>query len=437
MFTKYFLGGCCSLLLGIFSCSVQAAPDIQHWTTSNGARVYFVPAPELPILDVRIVFDAGSARDGNKPGLANLTNHMLGLGAAGLSATEMAQRFEGVGANFSRGAEADMAWVQLRSLVEPKWLETALDSLAQVLTRPNFAAQDFERERKRVLVSIESEKQDPGEIASRAFYQAVFGDHPYGHVTKGTEAGVKALQRDDLLKFYKTYYVAKNAVIAITGQIDRKQAEALANRLVDKLASGQKAPPLPPVPELKKARTIRIEHPSTQTHVLIGQPGMYRGDPDYFALYVGNHALGGSGLVSRLSEEVREKRGLSYSVYSYFLPMGRKGPFIMGMQTRNDQLDEGLKVMRQTLQEYLQKGMTAEELADSRKNITGGFPLRIDSNSKILEYIAMIGFYGLPLTYLDDFNRNIEAPSLERIQQAMRTRLHPDRMVTVIVGGSK
>jgi zinc protease len=162
---------------------------------------------------------------------------------------------------------------------------------------------------------------------------------------------------------------------------------------------------------------------------------MYRGDPDYFALYVGNHALGGSGLVSRLSDEVREKRGLSYSVYSYFLPMARKGPFIMGMQTRNDQLDEGLKIMWKTLRDYLDKGMTQEELVDSRKNITGGFPLRIDSNSKILEYIAMIGFYNLPLTYLDDFNKNVETPTLERIRQAMRTRLHPDKMVTVIVGG--
>jgi len=435
MFTKHFLEGCCGLLLGIFACTVQAAPDILHWTTPNGARVYFVPSPELPMLDVRVEFDAGSARDGKLAGLANLSNHMLGLGSNGLSATKMAQRFEGVGANFTRGAEADMAWVQVRSLVEPKWMDIALDSLTLVLTRPNFAAEDFERERKRVLTSIESEKQDPGDIASRAFYKAVYGDHPYGHMTKGTEEGVNALKREDLLQFYKKYYVAKNAVVAITGQVTRKQAEAIAARLVDKLPTGEKAPPLPPVPELTEAKTIRIDYPSTQTHVLIGQPGMYRGDPDYFALYVGNHALGGSGLVSRLSDEVREKRGLSYSVYSYFLPMARKGPFIMGMQTRNDQLDEGLKIMWKTLRDYLDKGMTQEELVDSRKNITGGFPLRIDSNSKILEYIAMIGFYNLPLTYLDDFNKNVETPTLERIRQAMRTRLHPDKMVTVIVGG--
>jgi zinc protease len=248
---------------------------------------------------------------------------------------------------------------------------------------------------------------------------------------------MKAMSAKDLQRFFADYYVARNATVAIVGDIDRKAAEVLVTRLLKKLAVGAAAKALPKVPELKKAKLIRMSHPSTQTHILMGHPGNYRGDPDYFAMYIGNHALGGSGLVSRLSDEVREKRGLSYSVYSYFSPLARKGVFQVSMQTRNDQAEQGLKVLRDTISDYVTKGMTAEELQASRKNITGGFPLRVDSNKKILGYLAMIGFYKLPLTYLDDFNRNIEAVSLQQIQDTLRRRLHTERMVTVIVGGDQ
>ncbi len=162
---------------------------------------------------------------------------------------------------------------------------------------------------------------------------------------------------------------------------------------------------------------------------------MRRGDPDYFALYVGNHILGGSGLVSRLSEEMREKRGLSYSVYSYFLPMEQAGPYQMALQTRNDQADEALAVMRETLDQYLKEGPTGDELEAAKKNITGGFALRIDSNSKILDYLVVIGFYDLPLDYLKAFNDRIMAVTREQIIDAYRRRVLPDAMSTIIVGG--
>jgi len=186
---------------------------------------------------------------------------------------------------------------------------------------------------------------------------------------------------------------------------------------------------------LSAAAERHIEHPSSQTHILIGQPGMRRDDPDYFALYVGNYVLGGGGLVSRLNAEVREKRGLSYSVYSYFLPMAQQGPFQMGLQTRNDQADEALKVLRATLAQYVTEGPTAAELEAAKKNITGGQALRIDSNRKILEYLAVIGFYDLPLDYLETFNAKVEALTLDRIHDAFERRLQPERMLTVRVGG--
>jgi len=416
---------------------VSAAPDIQHWTSKHGAHVYYVHAPGLPIVDLQITFDAGSARDGKQSGLSSMTSHMLGMGAGNLDATQIAQRFEGVGAEFGHDADRDRGWVKLRSLSQKKWLDPAIETLALVLEKPTFAKADFKREQKRYLISLKREKQNPGKIASRAFYKAAYGDHPYAQMPNGTEQSIKALTADDLKRFHKRYYVANNATVAIVGDLDRKAAAKLVDTLIKNLPAGKRPAPLPKVPELTEAKTIRISHPSSQTHVYMGHPGTYRGDPDYFVTYLGNHALGGSGLVSRLSDEVREKRGLSYSVYSYFGPLARKGLFQVGMQTKNDQADLGIKVLRQTIRDYLDKGMTEKELVASRKNITGGFPLRIDSNKKILGYLSMIGFYRLPLTYLDEFNGKIEAITLEQIHETLRRRIHPERMVTVIVGGDK
>jgi zinc protease len=189
------------------------------------------------------------------------------------------------------------------------------------------------------------------------------------------------------------------------------------------------------VSDLQAALEQRIAHPSSQTHILLGQPGIRRDDADYYALYVGNHVLGGGGLVSQLSNEVREKRGLSYSVYSYFLPMGERGPFQLGLQTRNDQVDEALQVLRDTLATYVAEGPSAEELEAAKNNITGGQALRIDSNRKILEYLAVIGFYELPLDYLETFNAKVEAVTLEQVREVFRRRIQPERMLTVLVGG--
>lgn len=421
----------------VWSGVATAVPEIQHWQTKNGAQVYYVPAPQLPMVDARIVFHAGASRDGDKPGLSSLTNRMLSLGAGGMDADTIARRLEQVGAVTGQGSERDMAWVSLRSLVEPAQLDPAVDVVAAMMAKPDFPQTDFEREKGRTLVGLEQQKESPSEVAEKAFYEAVYRDHPYAHPPLGTKESVEALSRDDLVQFHKRFYVASNAVVAIVGAVDRGGAEALAERLTAGLARGEKAPPLPEVPALKQGVTERINHPSSQTHVRVGEPGMSRGDPDYFALYVGNYALGGGGLVSRLNEEVREKRGLSYSVYSYFYPMARKGPFLMAMQTRNDQAQQGLEVLRETLRGFLKQGITAAELKAAKENITGGFALRIDSNQDMVQYLAMIGFYDLPLDYLSRFNERVEAVTLDQINDAFRRRLDPEQMVTVVVGGDQ
>lgn len=421
-------------------CSVaQAGPQIEQWQTQNGARVYFVAAPELPMVDMRVVFDAGSARDGGKPGLAALTNGLLDDGAktadGELNADQIAERFADLGAQFGTGADRDMASVSLRSLTKPELLQPALQTVAAILAQPGFPQKGFEREQNRVLTHLQAQEQSPGDIAGKTFFKAVYGEHPYATQALGNPDSIKQLTRDDLIAHHHRYYVARNAVVAIVGAVTRKEAEAIAETLVDKLPEGEPPPALPKVAGLESAQNVQIPYSSAQTHILVGQPGISRNDPDYFPLVVGNHILGGNGLVARLAEEIREKRGLSYSTYSYFQPMREPGPYTLGLQTRNEQTGEALKVLRETLKNYVENGPTAAELNAAKQNITGGFALRIDSNANLLDYLALIGFYQLPLDYLDSYNRKVEQVSLEQIRDAFKRRIKPEQMVTVIVGG--
>jgi zinc protease len=413
-----------------------AAPAIQTWTTANGARVLFVPAPEIPMLDVRVVFDAGSARDGDNAGLMNLVNSLLAEGAGEWDADEIAERLDGVGARLNTGSLRDMAWVSVRTLTQETARKTALETMAQILGAPTFETKELERLRESMLAGLRQSEQSPGSVAKKAFYHSVYGDHPYAIDMQGTKVSIEGLRREDVVAAYQRYYVAGNTVIAIVGALDRQAAEAVAEQVSSGLKTGQAAPSLPAVETLTGPELTRLSFPSSQSHIYAGQPGMERGDPDYFPLYVGNHVLGGSGLVSVLSEEVREKRGLSYSVYSYFVPMHRPGPFMMGLQTKNEQAQEALQVMMEVLRKFVREGPSEEALDAAKRNITGGFPLRIASNAKIVEYLAVIGFYGLPLDYLDTFNDKVNAVTAAQIKDAFQRRVRPDRLVTVILGRS-
>lgn len=426
------------IVLGLLLClpvSLWAGPKIQSWTTEGGAKVMFVQAPELPMIDVRVVFDAGSARDGDKPGIATLTNALLSEGAGPWSADELAERLDDVGAQLGSSARRDMGYVSVRTLTESEAMSVSLEALAKILAEPRFEETDFERQRQQMLIALSKQKENPGTVASKTFYKAIYGDHPYGHDPMGEKTSVEALTRDDVIAFHRQYYVAANAVVAIVGDLDREQAERVAEDVVGGLPSGEHAPPLPAV-DTPSPNTEQVSFDASQTHLRIGTKGMARLDTDYFPLYVGNHVLGGNGLVSQLSNEVREKRGLSYSVYSYFLPMRSTGPFLMGASTRNDRADLALEVIRQTLTDFMADGPTDQELDEAKRNITGGFPLRVSSNKKIVEYIAMMGFYDYPLDYLDTFVDRVNAVSREDILRAYRSRIDPEKLLVVAVGGS-
>jgi zinc protease len=248
---------------------------------------------------------------------------------------------------------------------------------------------------------------------------------------------VSAFQVSDLTAFYKKHYVSSNAIVVIVGDLQRQQAEQLAEKLMADLPVGEKPAEIPPVTLPTQASTQHIDFPSSQTHVLSGMPGVHRKDPDYFTLYVGNYILGGGSLVSKLFDEVREKRGLAYSASSQFVPLFREGPFVMSLQTRNDQTEQAIGVMNATLNDFIKNGPTEAELLAAKKNITGGFALRTDNNSKVTEYVTMIGFYQQPLDYLDQFPAKVDAVSLENIKDAFQRRIRPELLQTVSAGGGK
>jgi zinc protease len=426
---------CVALLPALLLSNLAAAnPDIQHWSTDNGARVYFVPAPELPMVDIRVTFNAGSARDGDKPGLAMLTNGMLEEGAGDLDADAIAEQFDRLGANTSFSSLRDMATASLRSLTDEKLLAPAVETFSLLLREPSFPNDALERVRKQMLVGLRHESQSPGSLGSKAFYRTLYGDHPYASHSSGTMKSVVKLSREEVQNYHQRYYVGNNTVVAIVGAVSREQAESLAEQVVGGLPAGQAAPHPGAVAALENASSQHIEHPSTQTHILLGQPGMRRGDPDYFALYIGNHILGGSGLTSRISDEIREKRGLSYSAYSYFSPMAAEGPYLLSLQTKSESKEEALNVLRATLNRFITEGPSEKELIASKKNITGGFALNVDSNKDILGYIAMIGFYELPLDYLDSFIERVNAVTVAQIHDAFKRRIHPERMALITVG---
>ena len=420
--------------LGIVDSVRSGLPKIQTWTTANGTHVYFVPTEGLPLVDIRVVFDAGSTRDGAQFGLATLTSGLLDTGAGQWNADAIAQRLEGVGARLGTGVSRDSAWVSLRSLTALKLLEPALETMREIIQHPSFSPTDFEREKKNLLVGLKQREESPADLAGIAFFQTLYGNHPYAHPKEGNIDTVEKLTREDLQKFYQQYYVAKNALIVIVGEVDKPQAESIANGLLSGLPAGEAAPALPVVEQPSASKTEHKFFPSAQTHVYSGLPGMKVVDPDYFPLYVGNHILGGSGLVSKISEEVREKRGLSYSAFSYFYPFREQGPFLMGLQTKKGQSDEALNVMQKTLRDFINAGPTPNELEAAKKNITGGFAMRLDSNQKLVDQVASIAFYGLPLDYLDTFIGKVEAVTQQEIQNAFKARIDPGKLQTVLVG---
>lgn len=423
----------CALCICLFTTLAEAGPKIEHWLAPSGARVFFVENHALPILDVQVDFAAGSARDTlGKTGLASMTHNLLDMGVQDMDETQIANRLADLGALLSGATEMDRASLTLRTLSAADKRGPALDILRAVMTTPQFPPAVFERERARSVAALKESLTRPDSVANRAFWSALYPAHPYGQ--KSTPQSLESLTRDDLALFYRTHYTARQATVAVVGDLSRSEAELLAQNLTAGLPTGAPASALI-APKLQVAAEQRIAHPAAQAHLVIGMPAIKRGDPDFFPLLVGNYSLGGGGFVSRLVKEVRDKRGLAYSVYSYFQPMAQPGPFQIGLQTKKAQANEGVKVVREVLAGFLAEGPSEEELVAAKKNLIGSFPLRLDSNKKLLDNLSVIGFYGLPLDYLDTYAANVEKVTSADIRAAFARHVKPEHLMTVIVAG--
>lgn len=422
------------LLSFILACTATAASAgvvIQHWTAASGAQVYFVESHDLPILDVQVDFTAGSAWDpAGKSGVAALARGLIDAGAGSLDEEQIAGRWVDLGARLSASGDMDRSGLALRTLSSRAERDGALDLLRTLLTQPTYPDAVVQREKARTIAAIRESETRPDSVAARRFEAAIYPGHAYGRTP--TAESVAAIGREDLLAFHRARYAARNAVVSLMGDVTRAEAETIAQRLTEALPAGADSSTLEPV-MLPQRQTIRVPHPASQSHILIGMPALRRGDPDNFPLMVGNYTLGGGGFVSRLMNEVREKRGLVYDVHSYFAPRRLEGPFQIGLETRRGQAGEALKVVEATLDEFLARGPTPAELQAAKRNLIDGLALRLDSNAKILGHLSSIGFYGLPLTYLDDYPRRVEAVTAEQVRAAFARHVDRNRLVTVIV----
>lgn len=439
MCNKRLLTWIAAALFLLATVEAHAILPIQHWQTTSGARVYFVENRGLPMFDLSVEFPAGAGYDTrDKSGAASMTSQMLRLGAGGMSENEIARRLADVGAQLSPRFDTDRAGLALRTLSSATERRQALDVFVRILQRPEFPGTVLEREKVRLIGALKEADTKPETIAALTFYRLAYGQHPYALRSSGEVDTVSRLERQDLVDFYRSHYVAQRAVVAIIGDLSREEAAAIAEEATAGLPRSAGAElSLPAVTDLAAGSMRIIAHPASQSHILIGAPGIRRGDPDYFPLFVGNYILGGGGFASRLIEEVRQKRGLAYSTYSYFSPLQRRGPFLIGVQTKREQAREALAVVEKTLRDFIADGPAETELTAAKQNIIGGFPLRIDSNRKIHEYLALIGFYRLPLTYLDDFIKNVERVTVADVKSAFARHVNPDKLVTVVVGADK
>ena len=430
--------------------AAMAGIAIEHWTQPSGAQVYLVQSHAIPMVDVQLDFDAGSRRDpAEQAGLASVTASLSGMGVlanpargeAALDENALGEAWADLGASFGGHAGNDRMSFTLRSLTYPDLLARAVQLAARQLAEPALPQNVWQRERETMIAAIKEANTRPATLAQRAFDQAVYGSHPYGYDT--TEASLQRIETSHMAALYRQSIQPCRAKVTLVGAVTRAQADALVIQLLGRLAGPEttaaiSCPALPTVAEvapLTQASEQRIAFDSAQAHVLLGQPGYKRNDPDFFAMLVGNYILGGGGFVSRLTHEVREKRGLSYSVYSYFEPGLHAGAFTVGLQTRPDQADQALQVSREVLARFVAEGPTETELQAAKDNLIGGFALRLDSNRKLLDNVVNIAWNNLPLDYLDTWAQRVQGITRANIKAAFQRKLQLGKMVTVVLGG--
>lgn len=429
---------------GIWGKAYAVLP-IQEIALSNGSKAYLVQATTIPMIDIEISVDAGSRYDPKgKSGLAGLTAALLTRGiewnGSLLNEAMQADAIADLGASISASASGERTIVRARSLSKPDVFNPVLDLLSAAISKPIFDVQIVAREKQRISSAIAEGDTKPEVVMQKRFRKELFRDYPLAE--SPSLLSIASIDADDLKRFHRNFYRQDRMIINMVGDLDVKTAKQVAEKLIAQLPQqGSAIPALPhfiPSPLAPEAdRLIRIPFQTQQTHIALGMSSITRSNPDYFPLLVGNYVLGGGGFVSRLVGEVRDKRGYAYSVFSYFQPGRETGSFEAGLQTRNDQANQALVVLQETIARFIKEGPSDSELAAAKSNLMNGFPLRLDSNRKLLDNLSAITWNQLPLNTLDVWTQQVAAVKKEDVRAAFQRHLDMGRMISILVGGAQ
>ena len=416
----------------------QADVEISKYVTKNGVEILYTKSENIPMIDIKITFDAGSNKDGELKGLSMLTHSLLDEGTSKMNSEAIASAFESTGAIFGTSVNKDKSSVSLRSLADKKYLEPSVKMLLKILSDSVFPKSEVILQKERTLSSISEDKSDPSEVSSNLFFKEIYGNYAYGFPSIGSEESIEKIKRKDIINFYKENINSSNASIAIVSSLSKKDIINLSEKISKSLSfSSPKKNGLNNFQKNNKKKYIFKKFNSEQAHIYIGGQSIKRGSKNHLPLYVGNYIFGGSGFSARLMKELRVKRGLTYGVYSYIYPMKNIGPFVVGIETKAEQAQESVRLIHKMLKEFHANGPTDKELTHAKEAIINGFPLRIDSNQDILNYLSMINYYDLPINYLNTFIDKISKITKKDILRAFKEEIDVNNLITLVVGNEK
>ena len=431
----------CLFGMGLMSNAYAILP-IEQLDSYKGAKAYLVQTKALPMVDIEVSIDAGDRYDpAGKSGLADMTAGLMNYGVRGdkgvLTEAQIADEIADLGANIGLSVGGERAILRIRSLSRKDLRDRAVKLAAAMLSAPTYDSKIVEREKQRTITNLQEAETKPEYVLERRFKKSVYGGYPLAD--SPSMKSVAAINTSDLKQFHQQFYRGDRMIVSIVGDVDRAEANDIVQALLRQIPqSGQ---PIAKLPELQRSpveplaqREIQIPFDSQQAHIAMGMTAVARSNPDYFPLLVGNYILGGGGFVSRLMSEVREKRGLAYSVFSYFAPGKDNGIFQAGLQTKNDQASQALDVMSSTITQFIADGPTPSELLAAKANLVNGYPLRIDNNRKLLDNVSAIAWNDLPLDTMDIWTKQVEAVTLEQVKAAFQKYLAMDRMKIVVLG---
>jgi zinc protease len=417
----------------ILESNICAMPPVQKTVLPNGLVLLHSEDHSLPFVTLQLLTDAGSGKDpSGMEGLAHLTAGGILLGTSGHSAAALSEELDFLGASLDSSSGRDYATLSLRVL--SKDLDKGFSLFMEALAEPTFPEKELKQEVEKTLALIRSQEEQPGEVAEKEFLKALFLSGPYRHPSIGTKDTLPKLTRDAVLNFYKTYYRPKGCILAVAGDITAEEVKTKLIPLLGRLPAGD-------IPKVsvktvfsKEPATVKINRKITQANIILGNPGITRENPDYYALTVMNYILGGGGFASRLLEEVRDKRGLAYSVVSFFEPGKYPGSFQAVLQTKNSSAREAVSLILQQIKRIKEEPVSDKELEGAKKYFIGSFPLRIDTQAKLANVLLQEEYYGLGLDYPEKYPLLINSVTREDVLRVAKTYLHPDNRILVVVG---